>query len=205
MNNVTTRDSVAALQREMDQAHGAFSDRHAETENANKTLQQTAQKLAALVAHRRQVGREVGEATRTAIERSIENPKGKFDASKIVASRTEAAILDSAIRRFRVFDCGAAERAHLAGTVQELEAQLRFEGTRLEHHQAQVDLLLTEAVALDGSIKLSGAGEITDGLKQVCHDISDRLQRAREALQTHDKEAAETRARYEEEEAKHVL
>jgi len=65
--NVVTTDTIEALETEMHAAHGLFSDKHAESEAAERKLREVAQNLSALNVRRRAVMRECERLTQSAV------------------------------------------------------------------------------------------------------------------------------------------
>jgi len=97
----------------------------------------------------------------------------------------------------RLWGHADAQRAHLVAIVGEMESQLVFEQARLAHHEGQVAMLLSQAVALDGTIQLANPGEVSTQLRELCADIRDKLTRARDAVNEFDQRLAADRARHE--------
>ena len=197
MNAVVTADTIEALKMEMDHAFEVFSDRHAESEAAEKKLQTAAQALSSLNVRRRNVGRTVESLAQSFIQSLMSDPSAKIDASKVTAAREEFSILDAAMAHLRIGGYADSERAHLVTIVGEMESQLVFEQARLAHHEGQVAMLLSQAVALDGSIELAKPGEVSTQLRELCADIRDKLTRARDAVHEFDQRLAADRARHE--------
>ncbi len=194
---VMTGASVEALKLDMDRAFEVFSDRHAETEAAQKKFQTVAQGLAALNVRRRTVERGKGSLLQTFTQALAKDPAAKIDASKVIVAREEMLILDAAMTQLRIGGHADAEREHLAAIVQEASAQLDFETLRLNHHEAQVAMLLASAAELDGDLQLSGPGKITDQMREIVADLNDKLGRARETLRDFDRQIADARVQHE--------
>jgi len=199
MNNnaVMTGASVEQLKGEMDRAFESFSDRHAETESAQKTFQMVAQGLAALNKRRITVGRAVQNLIHTFTEALAKDPSCKIDPGKVTAAREEIAVLDAAMTHLRIGGHADAERAHLAALVLETESQLDFEQRRLNHHEASVAVLLTSAAGLDGGLELAGPGQVTEQMRGIVADLNDKLGRARDTLKDFDRQTAEARVQHE--------
>jgi len=195
--NAVTSDTVEVLKLEMDRSFEVFSDRHAETETAETKLREAAQTLAALSKRRRAVASECERLTQSAVLALTDNPSEKLDTSKLTCARVESRLLDSAIEQFTLQKHADLERGYLLAIVVERESQLTFEQARLAHHEGQLAMLLSQAVALDGSLELAKPGEVSTQLREVCADIRDKLTRARSAVTEFEQRLAADRARHE--------
>lgn len=194
MNNTVSAEAVETARLRMTEAHDVFSQAHYKTEDAQDALKLVALHLAELVKRRRVAARSIEALTRAAVEALTVNFKEKIAAPGMLAARQEESILGLAIESFQREKHCAVEREHLVAVLRETEAQLSFEESRLNHHRAQLQVLLGSAAELDGGLELSGDGAVSAQLKEIIGDLYGKVSRARQTLQEFDGRVAAARA-----------
>jgi len=190
MSSTVSVEAVEMARVKMTEAHTAFSQAHYRTEDAESALKLVALHLSELVKRRRLAARSIETLTRAAVEALAENPKEKIAAPAILAAQHEELILGLAIESFQRDKHSAVEREHLVAVLARFEAQLAFEISRLNHHIAQLQVLLGSAAELDGGLELSGDGVVSAQLKEIVSDLYAKVSRAKQTLQEFDTRVA---------------
>ena len=116
---------------------------------------------------------------------------------KISDLKIKAAILEQSELHFAAFDLMDARRAVIIARQSERESRRDLEQARLDAHLAEALNALAEAAAITGDVTIQGDGPITEKLRGFVRKSEEDIRNSREALQSHDEEAAQLRAAYE--------
>ncbi len=184
-------------QDEQTVAQNHFDEAHWFAEGKSEELTKAANRRAVLAARHDEARRSARAAARSALD-VIDDAAG-FTAAvrKISDLKIKAAILEQSELHFAAFDLMDARRAVIIARQSERESRRDLEQARLDAHLAEALNALAEAAAITGDVTIQGDGPITEKLRGFVRKSEEDIRNSREALQSHDEEAAQLRAAYE--------
>ncbi len=134
---------------------------------------------------------------RAAIAAAISGSEGfAMSAACVVATESEAALLNLALRKFHIFDYRDVERAMLVAKVKMLSAQFSSEKLRLQHHVASIHFMLGQTASKNGGLQVEMGG-VVKGMEDLCYRVGRDRDGVLGELKAHDVETRDLRDAYE--------
>jgi hypothetical protein len=137
-----------------------------------------------------------------AVKAAISGSEGfSMSAACVIATESEAALLNLALQIFHIFDYRDVERAMLVAKVEMLQSQFASEKVRLQYHVATIHLSLGQTASKNGGLQVEMGG-VVKAMEQLCYRVGRDLDAAREELKNHDAETRSLRDAFERENSK---